>query len=267
VTSAPEQKKPHQLAVAAAALALAWLAPSGCATPPTDPTERAAYEATNDPLEPMNRSIFAFNQVADKYVIRPVAVGYRDVVPEFARNGLKHFLDNLNEPIIFMNNMLQGEGTRSAKTVTRFVVNSTVGIGGLVDVMGKDGVPQETGDFGQTLYRWGVGPGPYLVLPIFGPSNPRDAIGRYGVDGYADPFNNLVNGTIYNKPTLQYVRDGLFGIDLRSRNIENLDQLERDSLDFYAKIRSVSRQYRDSELRHGAPAEPDVLLYGPTPSP
>jgi len=105
------------------------------------------------------------------------------------------------------------------------------------------------------------------VLPIFGPSNPRDAIGKFVVDGYADPFNNLVNGTIYNKPTLEYVRDGVYGIDLRSRNIETLDQLERDSLDFYAKMRSVSRQYRDSELRHGAPAQPDTSLYGPEPSP
>lgn len=214
----------------------------------------------------MNRKIFDFNQLADKYVIRPVAVGYRDVVPEFARNGIKHFFDNLNEPVIFMNNMLQGEGGRAAKTVVRFAVNSTVGVGGFVDVMGMQGVPQETGDFGQTLYRWGAPPGPYLVLPILGPSNPRDAIGIYGVDGLADPFNRLVDGTIYNKPTLVYVRQGISGIDLRSRNIETLDQLQRDSLDFYAKFRSVWRQYRDSVLRHGASAEPDYSLYGGEPS-
>ena len=267
VTSRKENKTPVRLAAAAAILGLAWLAPSGCATPPTDPAERAEFQATNDPLEPLNRRIFAFNQVADKYVIRPAAIGYRDYVPELARNGIKHFLDNLNEPIIFMNNLLQGEGARASKTVVRFAVNSTIGAGGLVDVMGQQGVPQETGDFGQTLFRWGVGSGPYLMLPIFGPSNPRDAIGKYGVDGYADPFNRLIDGTIYNKPTLEYARDGFYGIDLRSRNIENLDQLERDSLDFYAKIRSVSRQYRDAELRHGVPTGPDVNLYGPTPSP
>ena len=272
MTSASKEKRPLRLAVTAAALALVGLAPSGCATAPTDPTERAAFEATNDPWEPVNREIFAFNQVADKYVIRPVAIGYRDVVPEFARNRIRDFLDNLNEPVIFMNNMLQGEGGRAATTVTRFIVNSTVGVGGLYDVLGANGVKQETGDFGQTLYRWGVPPGPYLVLPVFGPSNPRDAIGIYGVDGMADPFNRLVDGTIYNKPTYMYVREGLQGIDLRSRNIETLDQLERDSLDFYAKMRSVSRQYRDSVLRHGAAAEPDYSLYdspepsGPTPS-
>jgi phospholipid-binding lipoprotein MlaA len=265
VTSASKEKRPLRLAVTAAALALVGLAPSGCATAPTDPTERAAFEATNDPWEPVNREIFAFNQVADKYVIRPVAIGYRDVVPEFARNRIRDFLDNLNEPVIFMNNMLQGEGGRAAKTVSRFVINSTVGVGGFYDVLGANGVPQESGDFGQTLYRWGVPPGPYLVLPILGPSDPRDAIGKYGVDGLADPFNRLVDGTIYNEPTLVYVREGVWGIDLRSRNIETLDQLERDSLDFYAKMRSVWRQYRDAELRHGAPAELDYSLYGPEP--
>ncbi len=268
MTSTAKYKKWFRLSATAAALICTGFVAGGCATAPADPSERAAFEATNDPLEPMNRQIFAFNQAADKYVIRPVAQGYRDVLPDFVRNRIKDFLDNLNEPVIFMNNMLQGEGGRAAKTVTRFVVNSTVGVGGLYDVLGANGVAQETGDFGQTLYRWGVPPGPYLVLPIFGPSNPRDAVGIYGVDGLADPFNRLVDGTIYNKPTLMYVREGLYGIDLRSRNIDTLDQLERDSLDFYAKMRSVSRQYRDSVLRHGASAEPDYSLYGgPEPSP
>ena len=260
-------KRPFRPVLTVAALTLIGLLPGGCATAPTDPTERAAFEANNDPLEPVNREIFSFNQAADKYVIRPVAQGYRDVVPEFVRNRIKNFLDNLNEPVIFMNNILQGEGGRAAKTVTRFAVNSTVGVGGFYDVLGANGVPQETGDFGQTLYRWGVPPGPYLVLPIFGPSNPRDAVGIYGIDGLADPFNRLVDGTIYNKPGYMYLREGLQGIDLRSRNIETLDQLERDSLDFYAKMRSVSRQYRDSVLRHGASAEPEYSLYNsPEPS-
>lgn len=266
MTSAAKQKTSFRSAATAAALAVVGLTSAGCATAPTDPAERAAFEATNDPWEPMNRQIFAFNEAADKYVIRPVAQGYRDVLPEFARNRIKNFLDNLNEPVIFMNNMLQGEGGRAAKTVTRFVVNSTVGIGGFYDVLGANGVAQETGDFGQTMFRWGVPSGPYLVLPILGPSDPRDAIGIYGIDGLADPFNRLIDGTIYNKPTLIYVREGVYGIDLRSRNIETLDQLHRDSLDFYAKMRSVWRQYRDSVLRHGAPVEIDYSLYGPEPS-
>ena len=274
MTSAAKQKTPLRLLASAAALAVIGFLPSGCATPPTDPAERAAFEATNDPWEPLNRNIFAFNEAADKYVIRPTAIAYRDVVPQFVRNRIKDFLDNLNEPVIFMNNMLQGEGGRAAKTVTRFAVNSTVGVGGFYDVLGANGVPQETGDFGQTLYRWGVPSGPYLVLPILGPSNPRDAVGIYGIDGLADPFTRLIDGTIYNEPTLIYVREGVYGIDLRSRNIETLDQLHRDSLDFYAKMRSVWRQYRDSVLRHGAAAEIDYSLYGgpepssgPTPSP
>jgi phospholipid-binding lipoprotein MlaA len=267
VTNALRKTANIDLAPLAGAVAIACVLLAGCATAPTDPAERAAFEANNDPLEPMNRDIFAFNLAADKYVIRPVAEGYREVVPGFARDGIRHFLNNLNEPIIFMNNMLQGEAGRAANTVGRFVVNSTVGVGGIVDVMAMDGVPQESGDFGQTMFSYGVGAGPYLVLPILGPSNPRDAFGKLVVDSTADPFNNLINGTIYNEPTLQYVRAGVDGIDLRARNIETLDQLQRDSLDFYAKMRSVTRQYRDSELRHGKPAEPDPSLYGSGPEP
>ena len=186
------------------------------------------------------------------------------MLPEFARNGIRHFLNNLNEPIIFMNNVLQGEGDarrqhgRSVRVPTRPLVSAASSTS-----LAMNGVPQESGDFGQTLFRYGVGPGPYLVLPIFGPSNPRDAFGKYVVDGTADPFNNLINGTIYNEPTFStHVQAGVDGIDLRARNIETLDQLQRDSLDFYAKMRSVSRQYRESELRHGKAAEPDASLYG-----
>jgi phospholipid-binding lipoprotein MlaA len=152
--------------------------------------------------------------------------------------------------------------------VIRFVINSTVGVGGFYDVLGANGVPQESGDFGQTLYRWGVPPGPYLVLPILGPSDPRDAIGKYGVDGLADPFNRLVDGTIYNEPTLVYVREGVWGIDLRSRNIETIDEIKASSLDFYTHFKSIARQHRAVALREArglAAAPPELTDPGATP--
>lgn len=234
-----------------AALGLIVLA-AGCATPPTNPAARADFEATNDPLEPMNCGIFAFNQFADRFLIKPVAQGYQTVVPEFGRDAIRHFLDNLGEPVIFANDMMQGEFKLANDSFARFLINSTFGVGGIVDFAGATGVERQTGDFGQTLYSWGVPGGPYLVLPIFGPSDPRDAVGM-AVDGVMDPFGYLAG--IYGASNSSTIgRMAASGVDLRARNIENLDELQRTAIDFYAEIRSLYRQHRDSELRHGRPA-------------
>src|SRR5215813_1192619 len=163
------------------------LAISACATPPTDPAARADFDRTNDPLEPMNRKILDFNLFVDRILFKPVAQGYRWIVPEYGRNRLRNFLDNLNEPVIFINDTLQGEFSRANTTAGRFLFNSTFGIGGLWDRASEIGMEKQSGDFGQTLYAWGVPDGPYLVLPILGPSNPRDAVGL-AVDSYLDPF-------------------------------------------------------------------------------
>lgn len=242
--------------LAAAVLGLAIFELVGCATPPTDPAARAEFEKTNDPLEPLNREIFDFNLFLDRILIKPLAQGYVAVVPEGGRNAIRHVLDNLNEPIVFANNLLQGEFKRAHDTFARFIMNSTFGLGGVFDFASRSGLEKQTGDFGQTLYSWGVPDGPYLVLPILGPSNPRDGIG-YGVDAYADPWSHIGSGTAFT--AFDWSRYGADGIDQRSRNIETLDELQRNAIDFYAQLRSLFRQHRASVLRHGEPAPiPDL---------
>lgn len=225
---------------------------AGCATPPSEPAARAEFERTNDPLEPMNRTIFDVNLFLDRYLIKPVAQGYRTVVPEFTRNSISNFLHNLGEPVIFANDIMQGEFKSANDTAARFLINSTFGLGGTIDFASKTGIERQSGDFGQTLYSWGAPEGPYLVLPIFGPSNPRDAVGM-GVDGVIDPFGYLASDYgAGNSATIS--RMAASGVDLRSRNIETLDDLQRNAIDFYAEIRSLYRQHRADELRHGRPA-------------
>jgi len=225
---------------------------TACATPPSDPAARAEFDATNDPLEPMNREIFDFNQFLDRVLIKPVAQGYRTVVPEFGRNAIRNFLNNLGEPVIFANDVMQGEFKAAHDTVARFLINSTFGAGGTYDMAGQTGIERQSGDFGQTLFSWGIPSGPYLVLPIFGPSDPRDAAGM-GVDGVMDPFGYLAGAYgAANSATIG--RMAASGVDLRARNIETIDDLQRNAIDFYAEIRSLYRQHRASELRHGRPS-------------
>jgi phospholipid-binding lipoprotein MlaA len=230
---------------------VALLALCACATPPTDPAERAEFEQTNDPFEPLNREIFDFNLFVDRNLLKPVAEGYQDAIPEPGRNAIRHTLDNLNEPIVFANNLLQGEFKRAHDTFGRFVTNSILGVGGIFDIATMAGLEKQSGDFGQTLYSWGVPDGPYLVLPVLGPSNPRDAIGM-GVDGYADPYSHFTSGVF-----IDWADAGRFvvsGVDLRARNLQTFDELQRNAIDFYAQLRSLYRQHRAEELRHGEPA-------------
>ena len=224
---------------------------AACATPPSDPAARAQFEANNDPLEPMNRQIFAFDMFVDKWLIKPLAQVYDEVIPEFGRNRVRNFLDNLHEPVIFANNLVQTEFKRAGWTAERFVINSTVGVGGIYDWASDWGVEKQTGDFGQTLYHYGAPEGPYLVLPILGPSNPRDVVGMVG-DGYADPFSYLAYD--YGADVATYARWGAEGLDERARNLKNFDEIQRNAIDLYAEIRSLYRQHRESDLRHGEPA-------------
>ncbi|MDB5405724.1 MAG: hypothetical protein JWL84_636 [Rhodospirillales bacterium] len=218
---------------------------SGCATTPQDPAARAAFNEANDPLEPLNRDIFEFNRVFDKVLLKPVAQTYRTVFPERFRDSLRNVLDNLKQPVVFANDVLQGGFARAGTTAARFSLNSTFGLAGLFDVATDWGVPAQTGDFGQTLYTWGLPSGPYLVIPIIGPTNPRDGIGN-AVDGYADPFRFLANQNGASRANLaRFLADG---VDLRSRHIEDLDDIEKNSIDYYAQIRSLTRQQRAKEL-------------------
>ncbi len=214
---------------------------SGCAS--TDPNGQ------NDPYEQTNREIFAFDLKVDHVVARPVAVFYNHAVPAVARDSIHNILANLDSPVILANDLLQGEATRGGQTLGRAVVNSTLGLGGLVDIAAKMGIPAHDEDFGQTLAVWGADEGPYLVLPLAGPSNPRDVAGMGG-DIAMDPFTYL---RWHNYTLFDVVRASAEVIDLRARNVDNLDQIERTSVDLYATTRSLYRQHRNAEIRNGAP--------------
>jgi phospholipid-binding lipoprotein MlaA len=258
-----------------AACLLLSVAASGCAAVPQEPAARLAYDEANDPLEPLNRQIFGANRLLDKALFKPMAEVYRTVVPDPARTALRNMLNNLGEPVVMANNLLQGDFRRAAFSLDRLIFNTTLGIGGIMDFAGDHGLPRENGDFGQTLYTWGVPDGPYLVLPILGPSNPRDAIGM-AADSYMDPFRYVLGGIdpdarLLDDPNV--ARTVVDGIDERSRVIDELDSVEKNSIDFYAQIRSLFRQNRAKELRHGKappPESPATDLYvdpGKQPAP
>jgi phospholipid-binding lipoprotein MlaA len=227
-------------------LSMAMLAvvAAGCST-----TKDPESLAQNDPYEPTNRAITDFNTKIDNNFAKPVAKFYNHAVPQFARDGVHNFLTNLNKPVTFGNDLLQGEGARAGQTVARFTVNTTLGVGGLVDVATRIGIPDHTEDFGQTLGVWGVGEGPYLVLPFMGPDPPRDLTGDV-VDIFMDPTTYI---RFHGSDTWYAVRSGVSVLDLRARNVDTLEQIERSSIDMYATTRSLYRQYRNSEIRNGKP--------------
>lgn len=228
----------------------ALLLVSGCANMP-DPADREAvadYMQINDPLEPTNRNVFSANESLDKGLLKPVAEVYRDLVPATARMGISNVLNNLRSPVILLNDILQGELDRSIATVARFLVNSTVGMFGLADVAAELGVPAHSEDFGQTLAVWGVPSGPYLMLPLFGPSNPRDTVGLV-VDMLTDPLNMWAANT--DRSELALTRAVVGVVSQREANLELLNEAGKSSLDFYAAIRSLYRQRRAHEISNG----------------
>lgn len=222
--------------------------------------EIAEIDTENDPLELLNRFTFAFNLALDTMVFKPAAEAYRFFLPVQVRNSVRNALRNLRSPLILINDVLQGEIERAETTLVRFLVNSTAGFLGLFDVAADMGYPYHNEDFGQTLGAHGVGEGFYLVLPILGPSSPRDGIGML-VDFYLDPVVYAAEAADIEDFLL--VRTAVEGIDTRSRNIETIDDLRRDSIDFYARVRSLYRQSRANDINNGAaPADtPTPGLY------
>jgi phospholipid-binding lipoprotein MlaA len=223
---------------------------AGCATPPPadDPEAKAEFDQINDPLEPTNRAIFSFNQGVDTVILRPAAQGYRAVVPPFGRDRIADFLANLKSPLVFANDLLQGNVSLAGETVGRFALNSTFGVLGVMDVAAPMGLPPHKSDFGQTLGVWGVDDGPYLVLPIFGPSNPRDAAGM-GVEWYADPLDWYLGDN--HMHWVSWIRTGVSGVSEREAYLDILDDLQRTSLDYYSAMRSLYRQRRAAEISMG----------------
>ncbi|MEC7488733.1 MAG: VacJ family lipoprotein [Pseudomonadota bacterium] len=240
----------------ALALCLTLLA-AGCATPPpaSDRVEVEAFEKVNDPYEPFNRSMLDFNLAVDKVVLRPITSLYRATVPDSLQDNFHNFLENLRSPVILVNDILQGEFQRAGTTLVRFAINSTIGLLGFNDFATENGVEKHAEDFGQTLASWDVESGPYLVLPIFGPSNPRDGIGLLG-DILMDPFTWLAPLEV------RIGRAALTTVDKRSQKYNQINDLRKNSLDLYSAIRSLYRQRRSDEIRNGVPTANDPVPGG-----
>ncbi len=216
----------------------------GCAAKPSPPPAATEGDADNDPAEPVNRTIFKANLAVDHTVMRPVAQAYADHVPDVVRQGVQNVVQNLKEPATAVNDLLQGNVGKAWQSVQRLAVNTTIGAAGMVDVAKKWGLPPHNADFGQTLAVWGVKEGPFVELPLLGPSNPRDAIGTV-VDLAMNPL------TFVGGPPATYASIAAGGadvVDTRAQHLKDLDDLERNSLDYYAELRSVYRQHRDAEI-------------------
>lgn len=223
-----------------AVLLVTALALTACAHAPADPEARAEFQKNNDPAESTNRAIFGANQYVDRNALRPVARSYATYVPGAVRRGLHNFVSNLEEPSTAVNDVLQGNVSRAWNTTQRFVVNTTVGGAGLFDVATDWHRPHHEADFGQTLGVWNIAPGPAVQLPLFGPSNVRDAVGKVG-GLVLDPLTFVGGSTL---STVTAVSGGVGVVDGRSRLLSTTDSLERSSLDYYATLRSAMAQRR-----------------------
>lgn len=225
--------------------ATAPVADATAAAPTDDMTTDEAL--VRDPFEGFNRAVYSANNVFDEGLLVPAAKGYRAVTTPGLRKCLRNFLDNAESPVTFVNDILQGKPRRAGETFARFFANSTVGVGGCIDVAAKWGTPPHSEDFGQTLAVWGVGSGPYMYLPLFGPSTLRDGVGRI-MDTAADPLF-----WIQTNPAdlARYSRAGATALAFREPAIEAVDQLKEKSLDPYASFRSFYVQSREREIRDG----------------
>jgi phospholipid-binding lipoprotein MlaA len=211
---------------------------AGCATSGGNPA---------DPLERVNRAVFAFNDGADRFVLTPVAKGYRAVLPGFLRTGISNFFSNLEDVWVSVNDVLQGKFQEGLEDITRVVFNSTFGVAGIFDFASDAGLPKRNEDFGQTLGSWGVGSGPYLVIPLFGPSTVRDSFGLL-VDGRAD----LVYRGIDDVP----LRNSVYAtraISNRAKLLDASSVLEQAALDRYSFVRDAWLQRRRNLVYDGNP--------------
>ncbi|MEI8295633.1 MAG: VacJ family lipoprotein [Alphaproteobacteria bacterium] len=218
--------------------------------PPRDPLDddggaddASSSEEVFDPLEPLNRCIFVLNQMIDGLILRPISIVYDSVLPEPVKESVANVLSNLWEPVSFINYLLQGNPNEAGVAITRFAINSTVGLVGIIDIARKMDVPGENTGFSDTLSVWGIGAGPYIMIPLLGPSTFRGAVGL-AADYFADPINYYL---IHKRDEkwLVYTRTGLEIIDNRYRLLEILDDLQANSVDYYAAIRSIHLQKID----------------------
>lgn len=239
----------------------ATAAPEGKAIANADASEQ---DGTRDPLEGFNRAVYTFNDKLDRYVIKPLAKGYRAITPAPVSRSISNFFRNLHDPAIMLNNLLQGKPKQAASDLGRVLVNSTIGIAGLFDVATKMGLEKHEEDFGQTLAKWGVGDGPYLVLPFFGPSNVRDGA-SLPVDWETYPPNHMEEQSTRNKLLVVEV------VDRRAQLLDASDILEQAAgQDPYIFVREAYRQRRLNLIHDGNPpqaAPPPGLFEEDEPAP
>ena len=209
-------------------------------------------EVTRDCFEKINRATFSFNQGLDKAILKPLAKSYRNL-PVSIQRGTGNAVNNLTNLITIPNNVLQGDVKTAIINTARFAVNTTVGLLGTIDVANKLGFPNyEKEDYGQTLGKWGVGPGCYLVLPILGPSTIRDTAGSFVNVLGGDPWYNVsIDGNNeFLSERLYLTSKALGGINFRADNLESLDNVEKNAIDFYASIRSLYLQDRENKIKN-----------------
>jgi phospholipid-binding lipoprotein MlaA len=237
------------------------VAGAGCATPPPadDPEAVQAFIETNDPYEPFNRAMFEVNLLLDKAILKPIAFVYKEGVPTVVRDMIHNAIDHIRTPVTLANDLIQGEWERAGNMALRMALNTTIGFAGIADPATQMGFPVHEEDFGQTMAVAGVREGPYLMLPLIGPTNPRDGVGM-AIDIFLDPFT--------------YIAPSEFGIayfggravDQRARAYDAINELERTSLDYYATIRSLYRQRRADEIRNSKPTTPRRGFLGAIPN-
>lgn len=216
-----------------------------CATPPGEDSANVIYTEVSDPIEPLNRYFFDVNNALDAVVLKPVSHIYRDALPQGVQDSVSNFLHNLSQPIHFLNNIAQGDLNGAGDNMGAFFTNTFLGIGGLFDVAKLN---TEEEDLGQTFAVWGIPEGPYLVLPILGPNTTREAIGIVG-EYFIDPANLVARNHDIDYFTLY--RGAGNAIDFRSKSIDSLDEIEKNSIDFYATVRSLYRQNRKNMILDG----------------
>ncbi len=218
-------------------------------------------EEIKDCFEKLNRATFAFNQGLDKAIIKPLAEGYRNL-PDPIQRGTSNAVKNLSNLITIPNNILQGDVKLAIINTGRLVVNTTVGLLGVVDVANKMGFPKYVKeDYGQTLGAWGVGPGCYVVLPVLGPSTVRDTAGSFVNVMGGDPWYNASthgNNEFLSKDIF-IISKALSGVDFRANNIESIENLEKNSLDFYASVKSLYYQDRENKIKNNQRGNIEVL--------
>lgn len=216
----------------------ALLVLAGCATPANH----------YDPLESVNRPIYKFNETADRYVLKPVAKGYDFVLPGFVKKGVSNFFGNINDVFTAANGLLQGKPKQAGSDTLRVALNTTLGLGGLFDVATVVGLEKHDEDFGQTLGYWGMGSGPYLMLPLLGPTTARDSL-RYPIDFYLSPTSEIDSVR---------VRNSLRGLNIvdKRRSLFRIDPLLEDALDPYTFVRDAYLQQRYNAVWDGKPPTP-----------